>query len=58
MQLDYKGSIPPLNTIGQWFFFIHNDSPYFMGVGCMGCAKLKDLSLNTMIEPMLISNKK
>ncbi len=58
MKLNYKGSIPPLSTIGQWFLFIHNDMPYFMGVDCMGCSKLKDLSLNTMIEPMLISNKK
>jgi len=58
LRLNYKGSIPPLNTIGQWFLFIHNDMPYFMGVDCMGCSKLKDLSLNTMIEPMLISNKK
>jgi len=55
--LNYKASIPPLKTIGQWFLFIHNDRPYFMGVDCMGCAKLKKLSLTKMVEPMLSSKK-
>ena len=55
--LNYKASIPPLKTIGQWFLFIHNDMPYFMGVDCMGCAKLKKLSLTKMVEPMLSSKK-
>ena len=56
--LNYKASIPPLKTIGQWFLFIHNDMPYFMGVDCMGCNKLKKLSLIKMVEPMLSSKKK
>jgi hypothetical protein len=56
--LNYKASMPPLKTIGQWFLFIHNDTPYFMGVDCMGCAKLKKLSLTKMVEPMLSSKKK
>ena len=55
--LNYKASIPPLKTIGQWFLFIHNDRPYFMGVDCMGCTKLKKLSLTNMVEPMLSSKK-
>ena len=55
--LNYKASIPPLKTIGQWFLFIHNDMPYFMGVDCMGCAKLKKLSLIKMVEPLLSSKK-
>ena len=55
--LNYKASLPPLKTIGQWFLFIHNDMPYFMGVDCMGCAKLKKLSLTKMVEPMLSSKK-
>mgnify|MGYP000022721509 FL=1 len=55
--LNYKASLPPLKTIGQWFLFIHNDMPYFMGVDCMGCAKLKKLSLIKMVEPMLSSKK-
>ena len=55
--LNYKASIPPLKTIGQWFLFIHNNMPYFMGVDCMGCAKLKKLSLIKMVEPMLNSKK-
>ncbi len=54
---NYKASIPPLKTIGQWFLFIHNDRPYFMGVDCMGCTKLKKLSLTNMVEPMLSSKK-
>ena len=28
-----------------------------MGVDCMGCAKLKKLSLTNMVEPMLSSKK-
>ena len=56
--LNYKASLPPLKTIGQWFLFIHNDMPYFMGVDCMGCVKLKNLSLTKMVEPMLSSKKK
>ena len=56
--LNYKASLPPLKTIGQWFLFIHNDIPYFMGVDCMGCAKLNNLSLIKMVEPMLSSKKK
>ena len=56
--LNYKASLPPLKTIGQWFLFIHNDMPYFMGVDCMGCNKLKKLSLIKMVEPMLSSKKK
>ena len=55
--LNYKASLPPLKTIGQWFLFIHNDMPYFMGVDCMGCAKLKKLSLIKMVEPLLSSKK-
>ena len=55
--LNYKASIPPLKTIGQWFLFIHNDRPYFMGVDCMGCAELKKISLIKMVEPMLSSKK-
>ena len=55
--LNYKASVPPLKTIGQWFLFIHNDMPYFMGVDCMGCDKLKKLSLTNMVEPMLSSKK-
>ncbi len=55
--LNYKASVPPLKTIGQWFLFIHNDMPYFMGVDCMGCDKLKKLSLIKMVEPMLGSKK-
>ena len=55
--LNYKASVPPLKTIGQWFLFIHNDMPYFMGVDCMGCAELKKISLIKMVEPMLSSKK-
>ena len=56
--LNYKASMPPLKTIGQWFLFIHNDMPYFMGVDCLGCDKLTKLSLTKMVEPMLSSKKK
>ena len=55
--LNYKASLPPLKTIGQLFLFTHNDKPYFMGVDCMGCTKLKEISLIKMTEPMLNSKK-
>ena len=55
--LNYKASLPPLKTIGQWYLFIHNDRPYFMGIDCMGCTKLKEISLIKMTEPMLSSKK-
>jgi hypothetical protein len=54
---NYKASLPPLKTIGQWYLFIHNDRPYFMGIDCMGCTKLKEISLIKMTEPMLSSKK-
>ena len=31
--------------------------PYFMGVDCIVCDKLKKLSLTKMVEPMLSSKK-
>ena len=58
LMLNYKASMPPLETIGQWFLFIHDDFPYFMGIDCLGCSKFKNLSLTKMVQPMLILNAK
>ena len=55
--LNYKASIPPLKTIGQWFLFIYENKPFFMGIDCMGCTKLKNISLIKMTEPMFNSKK-